>query len=261
MNGLAMLPFWGISVPGLNTTSRWEEPDFNAQPVTDTQHAPVEVTMMIANIYRLNTDYERVTQHVLEASADIVALVEVTKPAYFVLIKQPGIQKRFPHHYYSYSNCSLLLSKTPLLKAKEVDADGQYLNSILVQATTRIAGRDLALWVTHPPHSTDRLNFLKKRDFLDFFRGRPLPENLLLVGDLNMTPWSNHFQEFLDITQLKSASTGFGFQPTWPVKRDFPVVFPIDHAFYKGAVSIEDWHVEPSLGSDHLPVRFVFKLY
>lgn len=266
MNGLPMLPFFGISEFTPTSSSTWESssptPPSEETTATHSSKKPeVSASMLIANIYQFNHSYTKITDQILQADVDLVALVEVTQATRQMLSANAELKKRFPYQHYSYSTTAFLLSRTPLFNTKDIDANGYYLKSVLLQANTHIGEHELAVWITHPPHSTNRLNFLKKQDFLDFFKGYPLPDKLLLVGDMNMTPWSNHFQDFMTITQLKNASAGFGYKPTWPVKRDFPPLFPIDHAFFKGPITITDWTAGEPLGSDHLPIRLTFNLH
>jgi hypothetical protein len=54
------------------------------------------------------------------------------------------------------------------------------------------------------------------------------------MGDLNVSPFSPHFQALLSGGNLKSAAQGFGWQPTWPTFLP-PAGIQIDHALTAGA--------------------------
>jgi endonuclease/exonuclease/phosphatase (EEP) superfamily protein YafD len=76
---------------------------------------------------------------------------------------------------------------------------------------------------------------------------------VVLIGDLNTTPWSAHYRQLLMATQLHDARTGFGIRPTWPTY--FPVFFiPIDHVYVSPdliPITLETGNYN---GSDHLPI-------
>ncbi len=80
---------------------------------------------------------------------------------------------------------------------------------------------------------------------------------LLLVGDLNVTPWSYHFRRLLSKTALKDSSHGWGYQPTWhahvPLMR-----IPIDHCLHSSDILIKNRQVGTDIGSDHLPLLVDF---
>lgn len=85
-------------------------------------------------------------------------------------------------------------------------------------------------------------------------------QNVLIVGDLNTSPWSYTFQHLLRVTPLKDSQVGFGIQPTWPTfwpKQPFrlPVpLIPIDHVLVSRNITVLNRQTGPYVGSDHLPV-------
>ena len=76
---------------------------------------------------------------------------------------------------------------------------------------------------------------------------------LLLLGDLNITPWSHPYRRLMRDSGLSDGATGFGVQPTWPAGKP-PLWIPIDHTLHSEAVVVLDRRVGPDLGSDHYPV-------
>jgi endonuclease/exonuclease/phosphatase (EEP) superfamily protein YafD len=75
----------------------------------------------------------------------------------------------------------------------------------------------------------------------------------VLLGDLNTTSWSPGFQECLQISRLRDSRRGFGVHPTWPA-RQAVLRITIDHCLVSDGIVVEDHHVGPDVGSDHLPV-------
>ena len=60
---------------------------------------------------------------------------------------------------------------------------------------------------------------------------------VVMAGDLNVTPWSPHFQSALERGGLVDSRLGFGLQPTWP--SFLPGMrIPIDHVLSTPDVTI-----------------------
>ena len=80
---------------------------------------------------------------------------------------------------------------------------------------------------------------------------RDSPEPVLLIGDLNVTMFSPHYEQIED-AGMTNARAGRGVQPTWP---DWsPVRIPIDHVLVSDEFEVCEMEVLDSFGSDHLPV-------
>jgi endonuclease/exonuclease/phosphatase (EEP) superfamily protein YafD len=76
---------------------------------------------------------------------------------------------------------------------------------------------------------------------------------LVVLGDLNVSPFSPHFQALLSDSNLKSAAQGFGWQPTWPTFLP-PAGIQIDHALTGAGVFVTSFRRGSPVGSDHLPI-------
>ncbi|MEE8238524.1 MAG: endonuclease/exonuclease/phosphatase family protein, partial [Nitrososphaerales archaeon] len=82
---------------------------------------------------------------------------------------------------------------------------------------------------------------------------------ILLLGDLNITPWSPIFKDFLRSTGLRDSREGFGLQPSWPTWFP-PAWIPIDHVLVSSNVTVYDRKIERDIGSDHYPVIVDFSV-
>jgi endonuclease/exonuclease/phosphatase (EEP) superfamily protein YafD len=82
---------------------------------------------------------------------------------------------------------------------------------------------------------------------------------VLLIGDLNVSPWSSYFARLLKDSGLKNSMKGFGFQPSWPAGNRF-LRIPIDQILYSPQITIHHRTVGADIGSDHLPVIVDFSL-
>lgn len=119
---------------------------------------------------------------------------------------------------------------------------------------------------------------MTKSGYISFFASHPLPPGkldyfagrnehlklmaadiatrkgrIVLIGDLNVTPWSPYYQDFVDETHLLNARKGFGLQPSWPTVLP-PLMIPIDQFLYSKGMNIRECHTGSRTGSDHLPL-------
>lgn len=76
---------------------------------------------------------------------------------------------------------------------------------------------------------------------------------VVLLGDLNTTPWSPIFAEALEVGRLRDSALGFPLSATW-FSRNPLFGLPIDHVLLGRGMEAVGRRVGPDLGSDHLPL-------
>jgi endonuclease/exonuclease/phosphatase family metal-dependent hydrolase len=79
------------------------------------------------------------------------------------------------------------------------------------------------------------------------------PDPLVVLGDLNITPFSPHFSRTLRDGGLKLCAPGAGLAPTWPA-RVVPLYIAIDHCLASAGVQAWNFRTGDYLGSDHYPI-------
>jgi len=84
-----------------------------------------------------------------------------------------------------------------------------------------------------------------------FLANKPKPS--ILLGDLNVTPWSSPFQHLLRQGGLRDTAIGFGIHPTWPSYL-WPMRIPIDHCLVSPGLRATKREVGRNVGSDHFPL-------
>jgi endonuclease/exonuclease/phosphatase (EEP) superfamily protein YafD len=88
---------------------------------------------------------------------------------------------------------------------------------------------------------------------------RPKTNPVLLLGDLNISPWSYYFEQLLTQANLRNSAYGWGVMPSWPVA--FPaLLIPIDHCLVSEGITIHQRRNGSAVGSDHYPVIVDFSL-
>jgi endonuclease/exonuclease/phosphatase (EEP) superfamily protein YafD len=212
------------------------------------------------NVLYSNTHYERVTSFLRTARPDLAVLVEIT-PAWRAGLA--GLAQEFPHQYYAAGFLNragapvqrgvLLLSRWPIERVATWKL-GTHTEPALL-ATLTIRGRTLQLigvhaaWPLGPDIQAERNRELGELAAL----ARRTPRPLLVMGDLNITPFSPHFQALLSETGLQSAAEGEGWQPTWPTFLP-PAGIQIDHALVSSGLAVVAFQRGPAVGSDHRPI-------
>jgi endonuclease/exonuclease/phosphatase (EEP) superfamily protein YafD len=116
-------------------------------------------------------------------------------------------------------------------------------------------GKHIRLVGTHPlpPGSSDhaRLRNEQLRRVAGQVHGQDLP--VVVLGDLNTTPWSPFFSDLLREGGLQDTSAGRGIFASWPSALPF-LRIPLDHCLVSPGFAVCDKRVGPRVGGDHLPI-------
>ena len=122
-------------------------------------------------------------------------------------------------------------------------------------AEISLEGRTLAVVATHPMPPGDALLAAERNRQLDWLARRvaALPHPVLLLGDLNVSPWSPAYRRFIETSGLRDSARGRSIQPTWPAP--LPLLWiPLDHALHSPDVAVVSRQIGPDVGSDHYPL-------
>jgi endonuclease/exonuclease/phosphatase (EEP) superfamily protein YafD len=214
---------------------------------------------MLANVNTRHGDPARVLRVVEAHDPDLLVLEEINAE----WIERLGpLEEGYPHRITEPRRDNFgigIYSKIPLESAAIVYIAEAMVPSIVAAVT--VEKRTLHIFATHPPPPGGPNGSYWRDDHLaavpDFLSEVPRP--LLLLGDLNATPWSCHFQRLIDRSGLRDSTRGWGFQPTWPAGMPH-LWIPIDHCLYSHGIHIRDRQVGPNVGSDHYPLIVEFVL-
>jgi len=215
---------------------------------------------MLLNVNTRHGNPERVRQVIPEVSPDILVLEEISDHwmAQLTWLKD------------SHPNCVTqprednfgigLFSRFPLTDSEIVYIGSAEVPSVL--ATVNTGKAQLRIVATHPPPPGNRDYSHWRDEQLDRLpdyvcSARPSP--LILLGDLNVTPWNYHFRRLLKRTGLKDSTQGYGFQPTWPNFNPL-LRIPIDHCLHSPDIVIIDRRTGPDVCSDHYPLIVDFAI-
>ncbi len=120
----------------------------------------------------------------------------------------------------------------------------------------------VSLYTAHPaPPVTRFIHQQRNRDLsiISDAIKRDHSGNVIFMGDMNITPFSPYFAQFINRSGLRNEYTGALIIPTWP--SDFINIIcqiPIDHILHKGNLRLVSKYRGAALGSDHYPLVAVY---
>lgn len=85
-------------------------------------------------------------------------------------------------------------------------------------------------------------------------------DHLIVLADLNSSPWSAHFRQLLSVGGLRHGRQGYGLCHSFRLGRLPLLPLPIDHVLYKGDVALDHFEALPWVTSDHRPIRASLRL-
>ena len=219
------------------------------------------ITVTTANVFTSNANYVGVEAELQSADADVIAVLELSS----------GLRKHLANvfqHDYPFSlvdaqdngNFGIgLYSRHEFESAKLTYFNDESIPSIVAVVT--VDGRRFQLMATHtlPPigergfsHRNRHLQLLAKE--VQSLQKQAPGVPVIVVGDLNLTPWSPVFAEFAHAAGLYRASQPFDCTPTWYQHPIFPFGLVLDHVLTTNELSCSSYAVGTDVGSDH---RFV----
>jgi endonuclease/exonuclease/phosphatase (EEP) superfamily protein YafD len=213
-------------------------------------------------LMNVNTEFgspEKAAAAIKQVDADFVVLEEINNhwmSALSVSLRGYPYSRAKPRD----DNFGIALySKYPFTRSEIRQVGEANIPSVVAE----IASPDgrLTVIATHPLPPIGRENSRLRNEQL----GR-LPEivkqansPVLLLGDLNATPWCSHFKRSLRQSGLRDSSQGRGVLPTWPTWNPM-LLIPIDHCLHTADIHVMRKATGPNMGSDHYPIVVDFVL-
>ncbi|MCP4901714.1 MAG: hypothetical protein GY906_32520 [bacterium] len=214
---------------------------------------------LLMNVYTANTDFQATLNLVVELDPDMVVLEEVNA----AWVGQLGqLKEAYPHSLVQEREDNFgigVLSKFPLRGAEILHLGSAGVPT--VKAEVELGSTVLTVIGTHPLPPVRSRYWRSRNEQLSGLSSlvQSVTSPVVVLGDLNTSPWSPHFQRLLNETNLQSAFTGRGFHPTWPTWN--PVFYiPLDHCLHSPDVCVLRAQVARAVASDHLPVYVVLGL-
>lgn len=222
---------------------RWQLPTASAQPLR----------VLSVNVNVNNKNYAPTLELIRETQPDIVAIVETN---WKWLNAMQTVEDFLPYSLQSPRAEGFgiaLYSKFPLALEPIETFDAP--KDFHLVATMNRADQQTIVIALHPPPPRDVTLFEQRnRELREIGRYiQTLNQPVIALGDLNITPWSPNYREFVDQSNLENTRKGFGVLPSWPSQ--LPVLsIPIDHVLVSTEIQVTNTRIGRNIGSDHLPV-------
>ena len=210
------------------------------------------------NVLTSNQNYAACIAAILAKEPDILGLVE-TSQQWLDHLKALDTLYPYAHKIPRDDNFGItLFSKHRLLNTRE-ESFGHYATPTII-SEVELDNQIITVILTHPLPPIERQYFHGRneqmRGLADFIQHQQLPT--ILIGDLNMTPWSPYFLKFIQNSGMVASSQGFGWNATWP---QFPLFkIPIDHILTSKNCQTISFEVLGANGSDHNSILAVISL-
>ena len=206
------------------------------------------------NVLVSNTRLDEVVESLPDV--DVLSLIETSTSWSDIF---PSLEKRWPSQWIDLRDNPFgicLLTRAPVRSSEWIMlTPGGYpaLRTDLV-----IDGVEVTILTVHTM-SPQSLQMLATRDaqfrmLSDLIRA--IPGNLILMGDLNASPWSSSLLDLMHETGLRSSRSSMGWSGvtsgTWPASLPSMIRLPIDHCLVRGDITPISTRTFPIPGADHL---------
>jgi endonuclease/exonuclease/phosphatase (EEP) superfamily protein YafD len=224
----------------------------NVRPA-DTVGMPVRV--LLTNVLTINRDFSSVRELIEQTHPDVICAQEIDHnwEAQFLQFKE-----HYPYHKSVPRSDNFgigLWSRFPMSETRILELGDSTVPAIFARLDVNGTPVNLLTVHTLPPllkaYADTRNTQIAALPRIAAESGKPL----VIVGDLNITPWSPYFQDMIAQSGLHSARQGYGLYATWPSNNAwFPALCPIDHILVTEDITVADLTRGPRIGSDHFPI-------
>lgn len=209
--------------------------------------------LVTVNVHTANPRTDLVLDFLQKIDADVVLLIEVSQ---HWMDAMASLSNRYPEIIAEPRSDNFgiaLLNRVASTNSAVIYLGEAEVPSIRTELL--INGQIVTLLGTHPlpPGSAEysRLRNDQLRELAAEVRKSSAPT--ILLGDLNVTPWSPYFRELLRASGLRNTSQGRGLHGSWPAGLLIGRI-PLDHCLISPSLRVNDRQLGPQVGSDHLPV-------
>lgn len=246
---------------------------YNLNPTEDVHKDTTVKSLLLMNVLSSNTNYEDVKRTIKNTEADFVVIIELNKkwktelnylkedyPYQFTDVREDN----FGMGLYSKKSYAMNYSfdKIDNQNANPNKVKEFYQQRPISYPTYFKNLAELNLVVAHPFPPISSKGYKQRNDYLDKitdFVGSSSLKKVLFVGDLNCSPFSADYKNFLKQSGLKDSQENFGFQPTWNSAFPFLMQTQLDHVWHSEDIEMLHRQTLPIEGSDHKAVLVFFR--
>ena len=220
------------------------------------------------NVLTQNSQHDKVLAVLKTADPDVFAVLELGTSHESRFIEE--LSDLYPYRITQPSdngNFGIgLWSKMPLQDETIFNLTVPLVSSISAKVSWE--GQVVRLFATHPIPPINSRYFQARNRHLELLAERIRKESknteeasTVVVGDLNLTPWSPWYRKFLRDSEMDDCVHGdrmASLSPTWYRWPKFPFGLVLDHGFCSGTLVCSSRKVLEDIGSDHRPVLLEF---
>ena len=215
---------------------------------TSTSVADFKLRVVSLNVLTSNDDHDAVIDFLHSTHADVIFLMEVDDV--WISALRP-LLKTHPHHWQNVRQDNFGLAMYSRVPLQEITLLTDELRSSVpsLQVLIKHAGREFRLLGTHPLPPISSFYAASRDQQLSAIPDwvSTIQEPILVIGDLNASPWSHAMSSLTRSSGLRLAANAW--QPTWRLNSPFAI--PIDHALTTKSLRITGRQIGPDVGSDH----------
>ena len=212
--------------------------------------APLKILQV--NVLKDNTDTAKLRELIKKENPDLIVACEVNGK--FALMLR-DISFDYPHQMLEPRDDRYgmaVLSKRPLEAQEHLSFTGK--KSLSMGFRLRHDNTDIEFLSMHPqtPNRNIRARNHEFAMAVKHFGDRR--DNIVVLGDLNATPYCQAYKKLVRALGLKNAREGQGICGTFPVFLPLPILhLPIDHVLAGANLMVREFKRGHDIGSDHFP--------
>jgi endonuclease/exonuclease/phosphatase (EEP) superfamily protein YafD len=221
----------------------------------DASAVTTDVRVLAFNAHRSIGALEKLNVQISEEQPTFVLLTEFPSDLEKIIGE---LAQTYPHIVYETKNSPfdvLFLSAWPI-KTWEIKRKLDFLPLLKAEVCSP-DNKDYCMTIfgLHAPRPLSEVGVRIQTNILQQISQMANERNgpVLVMGDLNTTPWTPTFSRFIKTSQLRNSAMGFQWQSTW-LSRSPLFGLALDHILINRYVSTRNWWVGNALGSDHFPV-------
>jgi len=221
-------------------------------------------TLKIAqiNIQYGNPSIEYLIDELKQSDYDVIVLQEIGDDEHKKIRK---LIKQYPYSVGSslledFTSGIAVFSRWPIVTKKIHDLG--YVESNVIEITIQSPEQyiPIQLFALHPASPRNKTLWLLRNLTLEFVAMRvstTLYKYSIVIGDMNISPWSPKFKNLLDNSNLINSANGFGYIPSWAhntsniLTRVSSSAY-IDHCLISHSFNVLNKEFQHIDGSDHV---------
>ncbi|MDN3708332.1 endonuclease/exonuclease/phosphatase family protein [Myroides ceti] len=231
-------------------------PLYKIEKLEKTERSSRSISLVSANVYQFNTEYQRFIDFVQKENPDIILTMESDKKWEDAL---QVFKKDYPYfHEIGLENTygMHLYSRIEITACKEHYFIADDIPSIEATLKTKDGFEFVFFGVHPPPPSPTEEDNSKERDgelLAVAKKVRKQQKTSVVVGDFNNVAWAKSSILFRKASHMIDPRIGRGLISTFHA-RYWVLRFPIDQMFHTTDIFVEEIAAKENFGSDHLPL-------